>query len=248
MEAVNRQGGERPPGQWEATLTAVRWLCPRTCEIELSRPAGFSFAAGQHIRLRVGTTERDYSLVTAPGHERLCLCVRQTAGSGLAAALAAMAPGERVAFAGPSGRFVFQPSARSAVFVATGTGIAPFVAMARSGLRGFILLHGVPAERELYYADELAMAASTYVGCISPRVVGEESGPAGGQNTARANSAFGPGTRQQFTGRVTAYLRTVLAPGAYDFYLCGGTGMIRDALHIIDARYPDCLAYHEGFY
>ncbi len=245
---MNDRGPGRLPARWEAVLTARRWLCSRTCEIELSRPPGFSFVAGQHIRVRIGSADRDYSLVTAPDQERLGLCVRRVPGPGVSEALSAMAPGARVSFTGPSGRFVFQPSGRPAVFVATGTGIAPFVAMARSGVRGFVLLHGVPVAEELYYAGELAGAAGAYVGCVSRKVAGEGLGRAGDQAAAGPRAAVGRGARHLYDGRVTAYLRSVLAPASYDFYLCGGTEMIRDALRIIDERFPGSLAFYESFY
>jgi benzoate/toluate 1,2-dioxygenase reductase component len=56
--------------------------------------------------------------------------------------------------------FYFQATRRiRSVWVATGTGIAPFVAFVRAGVRGFDLLHGCGPVAELYYRDELSRAA-----------------------------------------------------------------------------------------
>ena len=61
---------------------------------------------------------------------------------------------------GPRGHFLYQSRERRAVCVATGTGIAPFVAMLRAGLgRDALLLHGVREATELYYAELIAAAA-----------------------------------------------------------------------------------------
>jgi hypothetical protein len=39
-----------------------------------------------------------------------------------------------------------------------------------------------------------------------------------------------------------------LAPGRYDFYLCGRQDMIRDAIHIVDDRFGDSRIFTEAFY
>ncbi len=219
-----------PGAQWSATVVARRQLSPAAFELEFTRPSGFTFSAGQHIRIRLDAGERDYSLISAPAHPTLALCVRQVTDPGVASALAQLGPGDLVTFTGPRGHFIFRPSARPAVLVATGTGIAPFVAMARDGLRGFVLLHGVREVGELYFAAELAAAARSYVACV----------------TRPDPAAPCPGTL--FGGRVTAYLRTQLAPAAFDFYLCGGGEMIRDATLLVDERFAGSLVYQESYF
>lgn len=51
-----------------------------------------------------------------------------------------------------------------------------------------------------------------------------------------------------FQGNVTEYLQQHLTPGTYDFYLSGRSDMIRGVTRLIDARFPECLAYTELFY
>jgi hypothetical protein len=51
-----------------------------------------------------------------------------------------------------------------------------------------------------------------------------------------------------FRGNVTEYLEQHLTPGAYDFYLCGRSEMIRDVTHLIDIRFPESLVFTELFY
>lgn len=193
----------------------------------LSAPPEFQFKAGQRIRLSLGEHERDYSIVSAPQESELALCIRMVAGGKLSVLLSIADIGTSFSINGPHGYFTYKPSPRPAVFVATGTGIAPFCSMARSGITGFMLLHGVSLPDDLYYASQFQQSALRYIPCLT----GTEQIP--------------PHT---FMGKVTAYLEQHLAPGAYDFYLCGRYEMIRDVTLLIDERFPESLVYTEQFY
>ena len=211
-------------------LLSRRWITEETFVIELTRPLSFQFTAGQRIRFFHQNTERDYSLITQPAASPLALLVSKVAGGQFSPMLASAAIGTRFAITGPHGYFTYRPSTRPAVFVATGTGIAPFLSMVRSGITGFTLLHGVRSINELYYEIPFRRAALSYVPCLST-----------------APSEFGkPGTG--VSGRVTQYLEEHLPPGNYRFYLCGGQEMIRDVIYLIDERFPGSLVYTEIFY
>lgn len=209
---------------------ARRWLADTVFELRLSRPAGFAFLPGQCIRVHAGGRQRDYSLVSAPADPELVLCVAQVPGGPVSTALAGADTGSTVALEGPFGHFVFRPSPRVPIFVATGTGVAPFVAMARAGIRGFVFVHGVRLPDHLYYRKELAAAASRYVGCLSA----DEPPPSG------EGQGF-------FAGRVTSFIATQLDAADYDFYVCGQSGMIRDVLALIDTRFAGSLVFTETF-
>ena len=201
-----------------------------TFEVRLSRPAGFSFRAGQHIRLRSQGLERDYSLITGPGEAPLAICIRHVPEGALTAYLASLEPGSELLFTGPHGRFTFRPSDRPPIFVATGTGIAPFASMARAGVRDFLLVHGVREAEELYYEALFRGAATEVVYCLTG--CGPEKSP-------RPDAFF---------GRVTAYLEANLARRAYDFYLCGREEMIRDVTLLVDEAFPGSRVYSEIFF
>ncbi len=111
--------------------------------------------------------------------------------------------------------------------MATGTGVAPFVSMARSGVTGFTLLHGVSSATESYYASVLKSAAKQYILCLSePHQLRDDF----------------------FQGRVTDFLYQNLEPGLYDFYLCGRREMIRDVINCVDDKFPESLVFTEIFY
>ncbi len=193
----------------------------------MSLPPRFEFQPGQRVCLSLGEHERDYSIVSAPGESELTLCIRNVAGGRVSALLSIIDIGSSLLINGPYGYFTYKPSPRPAVFIATGTGIAPFCSMARSGISGFTMLHGASRTDDLYYMSLFKQAAKAYVPCLT-------------EARKLPVNAFG--------GNVTEYLQRHLESKAYDFYLCGRHEMIRDVTLLIDERFPESLVYTELFY
>jgi benzoate/toluate 1,2-dioxygenase reductase subunit len=217
-------------GIYRTQLLARSWISEDTFEIRFSRPALFQFVPGQRVRFIQGNVERDYTPISSPEEEGIDFLVRSVKGGALSSVLASAPEGEPFRFSGPHGYFRFYPSERMPVFIATGTGIAPFVSMAKTGARDFILLHGVRRSLDLYYEPLLRKAARLYVPCLS---------------TLRDPREAVPGA---FAGRVTEYVADQMTSGAYDFYLCGRGDMIRDVILLVDQKFPDSLVYTETFY
>lgn len=215
---------------YTARLVKRRWLSEKTFEIELARPWAFAFTPGQRIRLLHNGIERDYSLISLPGDETIGLCIRHLRQGRMADLLASIEIGSRLSFAGPTGYFTFQPSPRPAVFVATGTGVAPFVSMIRAGIGDFSLLHGVRLPSELYYQSLFRNTGQPYFPCLS--------GPVSASRTPE----------NVFHGLVSTCLTRHFKTGAYDFYLCGRKEMIRDVTFCIDDFFPGSHVFTEIFY
>jgi len=211
---------------YSAGIIAHRWLSRKTFEIKLRRPEAFNFKPGQRISLKHETFERDYSLASSPGESHLTLCIRYIEGGRLSQLLGDAKSGTRLFFYGPHWYVTFKPSGRPAVLVASGTGIAPFRSMVRSGVTPEFILHGVQTPADLYYAEELQPASGSYVPCLS------QSGK----------------SQTYFNGRVTDYLQRHLPSKNYDFYLCGAREMIRDVTLLVDEVFEDSLVYTEAFY
>jgi benzoate/toluate 1,2-dioxygenase reductase subunit len=222
--------GRTAPPIVPGELLGRRWLSRTAFELELGSLVPFKFMPGQRIRLLHGGVERDYSLVSSLADKTIRLCVRKVEGGIMSSSLAVMEPGTRLHFTGPFGYFTFHATERPAVFVATGTGIAPFVSMGRAGTRGFVVLHGVRWAEDLFYEADLRRSAARYVPCVSGGM-GEETLP-----------------RDGFAGRVTQYLAKNFPQGQYDFYVCGRGDMVRDVTRIVDERFPGSLLYSETFY
>lgn len=53
--------------------------------------------------------------------------------------------------------------------------------------------------------------------------------------------------RNAFRGRVTEYLSRSFQAGAYDFYLCGRSEMVRDVTFLVDELFPGSHVYSEVF-
>lgn len=225
-EFFQGSGSDRP---YESKVLNRNWLTEDTFEIRFSRPPLFQFAPGQRVRFIQGEIERDYTPISSPDTGAIDFLVRNVKGGRFSSLLASAGESDVFRFTGPHGYFRFYPSERAPVFVATGTGVAPFVSMARAGTKDFILLHGVRRFMDLYYEPMFRETARLYVPCLS----------------ARKDSAEGP--PGIFAGRVTGYLEDHLPKRAYDFYLCGSGEMIRDVIRLVDQVFPESLVYTEPF-
>ena len=73
---------------------------------------------------------RPYSIVSLPDGNRFELCLNLVHEGVFTPHLFAMKPGDSIEMSAPLGFFVVRDPAKEAVFIATGTGIAPFRAMA----------------------------------------------------------------------------------------------------------------------
>ena len=214
--------------RYTCRLLARRWLDADTFELTLSRPAHFDFAPGQRIDLYLGDSARAYSLVSAPFEPQLTLCIARVAQGRVSPHLAEATLDSTLHFSGPFGYFLFRPSVRPAVFVATGTGIAPFVCMVRAGIRNVTLLHGAADATRAHYGQWLAPRVAHYLACLSGPGAGEPPLPV-------------------FHGRVTDYIERHLCGQNYDFYICGRPAMVRDVVGIIDRRFPEARVRMEIF-
>ena len=125
------------PDLYSTQLLKRRWLSNRAFELELTKPPGFHFLPGQRIRFIHESIEREYFPISSPGNHTISICVGLKEGGMFTPVLASARIAERFKFTGPHGHFTLQSRERPVIFVATGTGIAPFVSMGRSGIEGF---------------------------------------------------------------------------------------------------------------
>ena len=211
---------------YSAEIIERRRLSKKTFEIKLRRPEAFNFKPGQRIILKYKNFERDYSLASSPDESHLTLCIRYVEGGLLSQAKGDAEIGTRLSFYGPRGYFTYKDPQRPTVFIATGTGIAPFRSMVRSGTSPDFLLHRVETSEDLYYSEEFQSVAESYIPCLSQS----------------------KNSQTYFRGRVTDYLQMHLPPDSCDFYLCGRLEMIRDATLLVDELFEGSNIYTETFY
>ena len=157
----------------QAVLESSRELAPGIRHFEFSVPAveRLDFQAGQFVSFSHDIAGKEitraYSIASAPtGGNRFALCLNLVPDGHFSPFLFEMEPGSSVAMQGPLGTFTLRDPARDMVWVATGTGIAPFRGMldawrALPAPRGRVsLIYGARYEDHLLYHADFAEAAA----------------------------------------------------------------------------------------
>lgn len=126
--------------------------------VALERP--FDFLPGQHVGLALDPDmePRLYSLASGPREAAMEILFDVHPGGALTPGLAEVRPGDSVWTTHPAGTFACERG--PGLWVAGGTGIAPFVSMLRAGLgAGKTLIHGARSVAAFHGAAEFAGTA-----------------------------------------------------------------------------------------
>lgn len=157
------------PEAFEVRLVEASMMTPRVRRMVFERVgAPFHFLAGQWVQLffplqdeKGRPLKRAYSIASAPDGARFELAVTHVdegPGSGF---LHAMTVGQTLSARGPMGLFLRPLEAPApALFIATGTGLAPFRSMVHDAVRAgrtepLWVLFGVRTPGEVLWGDEL---------------------------------------------------------------------------------------------
>jgi ferredoxin-NADP reductase len=162
-------------------------------EFEMKGVPRFGFVAGQWLSFKTNKPDgeeiiRAYSIASPPSdNNKFALCLNRVQDGFMSNFLCDMNEGDEIACQGPFGDFILRPPMRDTIFVATGTGIAPFRSMLH-WLFGSIpeldkdgrgrpssieaqgrhlghqlwLIFGNRTERDIYYHDEFLRLAEAY--------------------------------------------------------------------------------------
>lgn len=206
----------------ESVLTENSELAPGVHLISFRK--FFNFLPGQAVKIALDHSipPRIYSLCSGNNEEDAAILFNIKEGGLLTPQLATLVPGEKVLVSNPYGSFLGTPE--PAWWIATGTGIAPFYSMFRSGLGGNKkLIHGVSYLNQFYFEDDLEWAlGEQYIRCCS-----------------RESSC------NTFPGRVTKYISELVSLPNVKYYLCGNALMvveIRDLLISKGVDFKNILA------
>lgn len=204
------------------------------------------FEPGQYLTIGVFAdgklVQRPYSVASAPrqaGSDGYEFYVRLVPILRFTTLLWRLPVGHPMRMIGPKGKFVLEPEdSRTHLFVSTGTGIAPFIAMMRETLaagapRKTVVLHGCSYVDELGYRDLLegwqrdGTYPVTYVPTVSrpddPRNAGWEG------RTGRAEAVVGDVCRD-----------LGLRPERTVVYICGNPEMILNVERVLmDRGFPE---------
>lgn len=196
-------------------ILGIRNLTENTYVLRTER-RGFEFIPGQCVNIGLvgGAVNREYSTYSSEKEDKyLEFLIKKVDGGLVSVGISKLKPGGRVTLDGAYGRFVLQaPKAKQKyMFIASGTGIAPFHSFAKSypGL-DYQIIHGIRTIDEQY--DKKDYDKKRYVACVSREKGGD------------------------FSGRVTDYLNKLKISPDTVYYLCGNNGMINDVYDILRER------------
>ena len=195
-----------PPSNVELskeTLTRHEEISPDVFVIGFRRT--HNFKPGQAIKLGIDTKHppRIYGLCSGTQDDELCVLFNIKPDGFLTPKLAELKVGDAVYASAPYGTFL--GTDEPAWWIATGTGIAPFRSMLRSGMgKNKVLIHGVRHLDQFYFSDECSEAlGKSYHRCCSA-----ESTP------------------EVYSGRVTGFLAGQdQLPKNQPYYICGQATM-----------------------
>jgi NAD(P)H-flavin reductase len=236
-----------PPKQYKARLEDKIQHNPKFVQymFELTEPNEMPFVAGQYVSIKVNDQgeRRSYSICSSPaithGFE---LAVDVSPGGLGCQYLEALQFGQTIELLGPMGRFVVTDQdlelEPALIFVATGSGIAPFYSMladllqVRHDSRPMVLYWGVRHEDELFWLLEFQQLTEHFANFSFHPVISK------------------PGSEWTLcAGRVTDCLTNhgVTQPAGY--YLCGNKPMIEDVTSLLNAAGVALeRIHHEKFY
>jgi NAD(P)H-flavin reductase len=145
-----------------------RWeeVAPGLAIVGVETDQRFSFEPGQYATLGLMGPEgklvqRPMSVSSSADQlDEYEFFIRLVEGGAFTTLLWQRKLGDPINIKGPKGRFLLQPDAKRCVFVASGTGLAPFMSMLdtlrdRDQTRDVILLHGASYDHDLAWRDEL---------------------------------------------------------------------------------------------
>lgn len=158
-----------------ARLRRAAWLSEQTKHLEFTveDADSFLFTPGQFVSIKQSRDDgrehtRAYSIASMPGPgPTFDLCLNRVEDGFLSNWLCDLDEGATVKFHGPHGLFTLREPRKDAVFVATGTGIAPvrgmlhwlFEESERNREHEFWLVFGTRHEQNLYYRAEFLKIA-----------------------------------------------------------------------------------------
>lgn len=199
-----------------ATVAGVEALSETSFRLRVTLPAAMPFLPGQYVNVQVpGTTAtRAYSFSSHPQALEASFLIRNIPGGLMSGYLARANIGDRMDLTGPMGAFYLRPITRPQVFLAGGTGLAPFLSMLEQ-----IATVGTDQPIRLYYAvtrdaDLVELDRLNSLAALIPSL-------------EVVTIVAAPEVDHPRRGYVTDHLTTAdLWDGAADVYLCGPPPMV----------------------
>ncbi|MFB6273415.1 MAG: ferredoxin--NADP reductase [Salinibacter sp.] len=224
----------------DATLTSVHPITPRVKQF-LLRVEGhtFDFVPGQHVSVAFEDEDgrrryRPYSPVSQPGTDTIALAIKRYPDGACSSWMHERTVGDTISITSPSGNLGLQALDRDVVFLSTGTGITPMIAMStqylRTGEGQATFLFGERTQEDLMFRETLDLYAASHANFRVGYVLSHEewAGP---------------------TGFVQDHLSDYVdADAAPHYYVCGVPQMVVDTTALLhDRGVPEDRVFTEGW-
>lgn len=215
-----------------ATILGRLDLTPAIAQFVVRPDGATAFRPGQYFALGLDVggrlVQRPYSTASPIGSRDLEFLVRLVPRGALTPHLWRSGVGDRLRIGRPKGIFtLIDGDPRTHLFVATGTGIAPFMSMlatvvSRPGANHPIVVHGVSSSIELAYRERLVQPTSglTYIPVVSRPDRSADTGWMGA--IGHVGDALHP-----------LLDRGAIRPEAIVAYLCGNPGMVANTRDLL---------------
>ncbi len=196
-------------------LINIKNLTDSTYILQLEKN-NLEFEAGQHILLGMvnDPDQREYSIYSGVDDKYLEVLIKEVSDGKVSKQLKDIKIGEMLNVEGPLGFFGLNKDkidTEKFLFVASGTGIAPFHSMVNSYPNlNYTILHGIRVSEEAYGKEEYNN--DNYITCTSRDELGD------------------------FKGRVTDYINKNNFDKDTICYFCGNFKMIREAMDLLEKK------------
>lgn len=200
-------------------------------DVEADAPV---FLPGQYVNIDVPGSgqHRSYSFSSAPGASKISFLIKKIPGGVMSTWLDAAQSGTRLELTGPLGSFYLREVQRPLLFLAGGTGLAPFLSMlevlARIGSQQKVhLIYGVTRDLDLVQVEAIEAYTARLPNFSYATVVAEEA------------------SSHPRKGWVTQHVPAdALNGGEVDVYLCGPPPMVDAVRKYFDEQGVKPMSFH----
>lgn len=215
-EVDEAQAQPLPP--MAGTVAALEQIAQETMLLEVEVAEAVSFQPGQYVRIRPEGLDawRSYSMACGSGERRLRFYVRLVEGGVFSTWLTREARlGASVALSEPHGSFFLRSEARPRLFIAGGTGLAPFLSMLQA-------IAADPAQQEIPTTLLVGARSGAHLFALDQLAALRERWPALRVRLAAESEPRG----ECHTGYATDLLAGLGLDPATRVYLCGPPAMV----------------------
>jgi benzoate/toluate 1,2-dioxygenase reductase subunit len=200
-------------------------------DVDAAAPA---FLPGQYVNIDVPGSgqHRSYSFSSAPGEQRIGFLIKKIPGGVMSTWLEQAAAGEKLELTGPLGSFYLREVKRPLLFLAGGTGLAPFLSMLEvlartNSTQPVHLIYGVTRDLDLVLVEEIEAYAIRLPNFSYATVVAEQA------------------SSHPRKGWVTQHMPPeALNDGDVDVYLCGPPPMVDAVRRYFDENGVTPSSFH----